>query len=139
MDEIRIPASVNTNSGNGGKIGMARRTRLVDGMSVKPRTHPISRFGATESINCWADSNDVDAARQNVHRHYDLGNSFYQLWLDREMVYTCAYFPRPDASLEEAQDAKLDLVCRKLCLRPGETVVDLGSSGWRRLTWLISV
>jgi hypothetical protein len=46
MDEIRIPASVNANSGNGGKIGMARRTRLVDGMSVKPRTHPISRYAA---------------------------------------------------------------------------------------------
>jgi len=45
-------------------------------------------------------ANDERAARENVHRHYDLGNEFYRLWLDREMVYTCAYFPSPDATLE---------------------------------------
>ena len=50
----------------------------------------------------WQQSNDVHAARENVHHHYDLGNEFYRLWLDREMVYTCAYFPTPDATLEEA-------------------------------------
>ena len=59
-------------------------------------------------------SNDERAARENVHRHYDLGNDFYRLWLDREMLYTCAYFPTPDATLEEAQIAKMDRVCRKL-------------------------
>ena len=80
----------------------------------------------------WQRSNDVEAARENVHRHYDLGNTFYRLWLDREMVYTCAYFPTPAASLEEAQIAKMDLVCRKLGLRPGERVVEAGS-GWGSL------
>ena len=80
----------------------------------------------------WQRSNDVRAARENVHRHYDLGNDFYRLWLDREMVYTCAYFPTPDASLEEAQIAKMDLVCRKLRLRPGERVVEAGC-GWGAL------
>lgn len=74
-------------------------------------------------------SNPIDAARANVHRHYDLGNSFYRLWLDREMVYTCAYFPAADASLEEAQIAKMDLVCRKLRLEPGHRVVEAGC-GW---------
>jgi cyclopropane-fatty-acyl-phospholipid synthase len=72
------------------------------------------------------------AARQNVHVHYDLGNDFYRLWLDRAMVYTCAYFDRPDASLDEAQQAKLDYVCRKLQLRPGEHVVEAGC-GWGAL------
>jgi cyclopropane-fatty-acyl-phospholipid synthase len=72
------------------------------------------------------------AARHNVHRHYDLGNDFYRLWLDERMVYTCAYFPRPDASLEDAQLAKLDHVCRKLQLRPGDTVVEAGC-GWGAL------
>jgi cyclopropane-fatty-acyl-phospholipid synthase len=67
-----------------------------------------------------------------VHRHYDLGNDFYRLWLDERMVYTCAYFPTPDAGLEEAQVAKMDLVCRKLALRPGETVVEAGC-GWGAL------
>jgi len=71
-------------------------------------------------------------ARASVRRHYDLGNDFYARWLDRDMVYTCAYFPRADATLEEAQVAKLDLVCRKLHLKPGETVFEAGC-GWGAL------
>jgi cyclopropane-fatty-acyl-phospholipid synthase len=76
--------------------------------------------------------NDTNKARHNVHHHYDLGNSFYRLWLDREMVYTCAYFPTCDATLEDAQVAKMDLVCRKLRLAPGERVVEAGC-GWGSL------
>jgi cyclopropane-fatty-acyl-phospholipid synthase len=79
-----------------------------------------------------ARSNSLRHARHNVHHHYDLGNPFYQLWLDRELVYTCAYFEDPEMSLEDAQLAKLDLVCRKLRLRPGETVVEAGC-GWGAL------
>jgi cyclopropane-fatty-acyl-phospholipid synthase len=77
-------------------------------------------------------ANDVHAARENVHHHYDLGNEFYQLWLDRELVYTCAYFPTDAATLEDAQIAKMDLVCRKLQLKPGEKVVEAGC-GWGTL------
>jgi cyclopropane-fatty-acyl-phospholipid synthase len=80
----------------------------------------------------WQESNDVHAAKENVHHHYDLGNNFYRLWLDRDMVYTCAYFTTPDASLEAAQIAKMDLVCRKLRLQPGERVVEAGC-GWGSL------
>ena len=80
----------------------------------------------------WRRSNDVQAARENVHRHYDLGNDFYRLWLDREMVYTCAYYPTPDCTLEDAQVAKMDLVCRKLHLKPGERVIEAGC-GWGSL------
>jgi cyclopropane-fatty-acyl-phospholipid synthase len=76
--------------------------------------------------------NTLTDARQNVHHHYDLGNSFYERWLDRDMVYTCAYFADPDMSLEEAQRAKLDIVCRKLRLRPGDRVVEAGC-GWGAL------
>jgi cyclopropane-fatty-acyl-phospholipid synthase len=76
--------------------------------------------------------NTLRGARDNVHHHYDLGNAFYQEWLDKDMVYTCAYFAVPDMSLEEAQRAKLDHVCRKLRLRPGETVVEAGC-GWGSL------
>jgi cyclopropane-fatty-acyl-phospholipid synthase len=79
-----------------------------------------------------APGNSVLHARHNVHHHYDLGNPFYQLWLDRELVYTCAYFEDPAMSLEDAQRAKLDLVCRKLRLQPGETVVEAGC-GWGAL------
>jgi cyclopropane-fatty-acyl-phospholipid synthase len=64
-----------------------------------------------------------------VHSHYDLGNAFYERWLDREMAYTCAYFPAPDVSLEQAQIAKMDRVCRKLALQPGERVLETGC-GW---------
>jgi cyclopropane-fatty-acyl-phospholipid synthase len=74
----------------------------------------------------------VRAARRNIHSHYDIGNAFYQLWLDRELVYTCAYYPSPDATLEEAQTAKLDLVCRKVNLQPTDTVIDAGC-GWGAL------
>lgn len=72
------------------------------------------------------------AARRNIRRHYDLGNDFYRLWLDDAMIYTCAYFEDPAATLEAAQQAKLDYVCRKLRLQPGERVVEAGS-GWGAL------
>ena len=72
------------------------------------------------------------AARANVHAHYDLGNDFYRRWLDERMVYTCAYFERPDATLEDAQEAKLDYVCRKLRLQPGDRVIEAGC-GWGAL------
>ena len=80
----------------------------------------------------WQRSNGVEAARENVHRHYDLGNEFYRLWLDREMVYTCAYYPTRECTLEEAQIAKMDRVCRKLRLKPGERVIEAGC-GWGSL------
>jgi cyclopropane-fatty-acyl-phospholipid synthase len=70
-------------------------------------------------------SRDAEAVRH----HYDLGNDFYALWLDRRMVYSCAFFPEPETSLDDAQEAKLDLVCRKLRLREGERLLDVGC-GW---------
>ncbi len=78
-----------------------------------------------------APPNSLRDARRNVY-HYDLGNDFYQLWLDPDLVYTCAYFADPAMSLAQAQHAKLDLVCRKLRLRPGDTVVEAGC-GWGAL------
>lgn len=75
-------------------------------------------------------ANSLSKARDNIYHHYDLGNAFYKLWLDREaMQYTCAYFPDPSISLEEAQIAKLHHVCRKLQLKPGDSVVEAGC-GW---------
>lgn len=72
----------------------------------------------------------ISEARENIHHHYDLGNEFYRLWLDTaEIQYTCAYYERPDLTLEHAQLAKLEHVCRKLRLKPGMTVVEAGC-GW---------
>ena len=77
-------------------------------------------------------SRSLHRARSNIHSHYDLGNDFYSLWLDERMAYTCAYFPTPGASLEEAQLAKMEHVSRKVWLRPGDRVVEAGC-GWGSL------
>lgn len=70
--------------------------------------------------------------RRAIEHHYDLSNDFYALFLDPLMVYTCGYFRTPDTDLEAAQADKLDLVCRKLRLAPGERMLDIGC-GWGSL------
>ena len=70
--------------------------------------------------------------REAVAFHYDISNEFYALWLDKAMVYSCAYFTRPDDDLDSAQYAKLDHICRKLLLQPGERLLDIGC-GWGAL------
>jgi cyclopropane-fatty-acyl-phospholipid synthase len=70
--------------------------------------------------------------REAVQFHYDVSNEFYALWLDRAMVYSCAYFETPDTDLDCAQLAKLDHICRKLTLQPGESLLDIGC-GWGAL------
>jgi len=67
--------------------------------------------------------------RDAVTYHYDRSNEFFALWLDQRMTYSCAYWERPDETLERAQERKLDLICCKLRLRPGERVLDIGC-GW---------
>ena len=67
-----------------------------------------------------------------IHFHYDVSNAFYALWLDPSMVYSCAYFERPETDLETAQHDKLDHICRKLMLQPGERFLDIGC-GWGAL------
>jgi cyclopropane-fatty-acyl-phospholipid synthase len=76
--------------------------------------------------------NTLRGSRDNIHRHYDIGNEFYRLWLDEQMLYTCAYFSTPTDTLEQAQIAKMDHVCRKLQLKPGEQVAEAGC-GWGAL------
>jgi len=67
--------------------------------------------------------------RKAVAYHYDVSNEFYSLWLDRQMVYSCAYFKSSEDDIDAAQTQKLDYICRKLRLRPGERLLDLGC-GW---------
>jgi len=94
-------------------------------------------FGSGSADMSHAFSGRADAAEYGKGRddsalmqfHYDLSNAFYALFLDPEMVYTCAYWPTPETTLEQAQFAKLDLVCRKLRLQPGERLLDIGC-GW---------
>ncbi|MEZ0605233.1 class I SAM-dependent methyltransferase [Paraburkholderia sp. IW21] len=75
-------------------------------------------------------SRAMDAAQ--IQHHYDVSDDFYALWLDPLRVYSCAYFSAPNMSLADAQQAKLDHICRKLMLRPGERFLDVGA-GWGAL------
>ncbi|MCU0244996.1 MAG: cyclopropane-fatty-acyl-phospholipid synthase family protein [Bryobacter sp.] len=72
------------------------------------------------------------AVAERLRRHYDVSNDFYKLFLDQDLVYSCAYFEDPAATLDTAQQAKLRLICRKLDLRPGERFLDIGC-GWGSL------
>jgi cyclopropane-fatty-acyl-phospholipid synthase len=76
--------------------------------------------------------NTLMGSRDNIHRHYDLGNDFYSLWLGKTMAYTCAYYPSAQATLDQAQVAKMDHVCRKLQITSADTVVEAGC-GWGSL------
>ncbi len=71
-------------------------------------------------------------SRKTIAHHYDIGNDFYQLWLDKNMLYSCAYFRDAEQSLDQAQQDKLDYLCRKLRLQPGQTLLDIGC-GWGAL------
>jgi cyclopropane-fatty-acyl-phospholipid synthase len=73
--------------------------------------------------------NTLSGSRRNIREHYDLGNGFYQLFLDPQMAYSCAYFLREDDTLETAQTQKFDLICRKLRIEPGDRVLEIGC-GW---------
>ena len=96
------------------RVGAAAGKRSALGRLPRPR--PNTRTGS----------------RRHIQHHYDLGNDFYRLWLDDEMVYTCAYYDTSDATLEQAQRAKMDHVCRKLRLQPGQQVIEAGC-GWGSL------
>ena len=91
-------------------------------------------------VNAWLrrvlfPPNALDRSRHNIHHHYDIGNEFYSLWLGDTMAYTCAYYPTPDATLDVAQRAKFDHVCRKMQLRAGETVAEAGFGWGGRRGW----
>lgn len=73
--------------------------------------------------------NNRNNALKNVAYHYDLGNEFYEKWLDKRMMYSCAYFKSMNDSIDTAQEQKLEHICRKLMLKKGETLIDIGC-GW---------
>ena len=78
-------------------------------------------------------STSLTKQQKDIKHHYDLGNDFYELWLDETMSYSCAYFCSPEDSLSQAQVQKIDYILKKLQLHPGESLLDIGS-GWG---WLI--
>jgi len=90
--------------------------------------HGLQKFFASENK-----STSLIKQRKDIERHYDLGNDFYELWLDETMSYSCAYFCSPEDSLYQAQLQKIDYILKKLQLKSGETLLDIGC-GWG---WLI--
>lgn len=102
-----------------------RNLRLLDS------SHPVlsSLSNIAWRIRHKLHSNSERGSRRNIKQHYDLGNDFYQLFLDERMNYSSAIWARPGDSLETAQLQKLDLICRKLNLQPGDQVLEIGC-GW---------
>jgi len=114
-----------------GDIGemIALATALVHRYESEPEDSLIKRFGR---ISAALTPRSLKKQTDDVRRHYDLGNDFYRLWLDESMTYSCAYFKNPDDTIERAQIQKIDHTLRKVRLKPGETLLDIGS-GWGAL------
>src|SRR3990170_73636 len=104
--------------------------RLAVQALLLPRT--LRSVSAPPRARLSGPLHSLDRDRAAVRHHYDVGNDFYALWLDRRMVYSCAYFPAGTEELDAAQEAKLEHLCRKLRLQPGERLLDIGC-GWASL------
>ena len=108
--------------------GDVRETIAIGEQLVSDNSNTYQRRSAL--FNWWRHTRPAD--RRAIQHHYDVGNEFYGLWLDRNRVYSCGYFKTADDSLDAAQEQKLDHICRKLCLKPGERFLDIGC-GWGAL------
>ena len=94
---------------------------LINGLRSRPSDRTAARRAREEGK-----AHTRGREQQMIRYHYDVSNDFYRLWLDERMVYSCAYFAESEYSLDQAQEAKLDLICRKLRLQPGERFLDVG-------------
>ena len=108
------------------KLPKWRALRAASAFLFVPRGDdwPLEKIGKDKESNGTSGEN-----KKNIAYHYDVSNAFYELWLDTEMVYTCAYFHDWKDDLDTVQRQKLDMVCRKLRLKPGDYVLDMGC-GW---------
>ncbi len=108
--------------------GRRKKLRVAkDLLRLPARENPqTTRHGP---VRLTGKPHSVERDRQAVTSHYDVSNDFYALWLDQRMVYSCAYFRTIENDLDTAQEQKLDLICRKLRLKPGQRLLDLGC-GW---------
>jgi cyclopropane-fatty-acyl-phospholipid synthase len=107
---------------------MVRNRDLLDGMErgLARLSRPLQK------VFHWANRNTRQGAERNIAAHYDLGNDFFKLWLDESMMYSCAIFDPEEATLAEAQTARLNHVCESLELKPGDHLVEIGT-GWGSL------
>jgi len=109
------------------KWGLKQKLRLGALLSELPNGAELHLVRRGAQLNGRLHSKDRD--RQAISYHYDVSNDFYLLWLGKEMLYSCAYFQKPDDDLDTAQRQKLDYICRKLRLKAGERLLDIGC-GW---------
>ncbi len=105
---------------------------LIGGSRAKQYPPLAEQQAAAHRAQAAGDTHTRGRDQQMIRYHYDVGNDFYSLWLDQQLVYSCAYFAHPDDTLDAAQEAKLDLICRKLRLQPGDRFLDIGC-GWGAL------
>src|SRR3569832_1720742 len=113
---------------------MQGAAQLLPGSPVSTDTGWLTQmFRRAKSLALHTPQKDA----QQIQFHYDVSDEFYKLWLDPLRVYSCAYFRDTAMSLAEAQQAKLDHICRKLMLKPGEKFLDIGA-GWGGLMMWVS-
>ncbi|MEP7299442.1 MAG: cyclopropane-fatty-acyl-phospholipid synthase family protein, partial [Burkholderiales bacterium] len=105
---------------------------------------PTQDMGGGATLGWWREirlnarsraKHHAQADAEQVQFHYDVSDAFYELWLDPLRLYSCAYFREPGMTLAQAQEAKLDHICRKLLLRPGEHFLDIGAGWGGLLMW----
>jgi len=111
-----------------GKIEEALKLAFYNQEHLVPSNQAVKK-----AMSLLQRKSSLDKQKKDVQHHYDLGNDFFSLWLDETMSYSCAYFHSPEDTLYQAQLQKIDYVLKKLQLKPGETLLDIGS-GWG---WLI--
>lgn len=109
------------------RLGLSNRLHLLFSALQLPSLNKINHDKRIK-----AGKKQQNNSRQAISHHYDVGNDFYRLWLDRNMVYSCAYFNDAKQGLDQAQQDKLDYICRKLRLENGQTLLDIGC-GWGAL------
>ena len=105
--------------------GGARRVLAIAEALVGSVTH--GRDAVRARVRSWMHQHRSN--KTNIQHHYDVSNSFYRLWLDQRMVYSCAYFRTDTDTLDQAQAQKLDHICRKLRIKEGDRLLDIGC-GW---------
>ncbi|MBT3344390.1 MAG: methyltransferase domain-containing protein [Gemmatimonadetes bacterium] len=109
------------------ELSMATKLRFMTRLLALPAPRKAATTLPAEQLA--GDAHSASRDRQAVTHHYDVSNDFYRLWLDERMIYSCACFTEEDDDLDRAQVRKLDMICRKLRLQPGERLLDVGC-GW---------
>jgi len=109
--------------------GWTRKLEVAAALARLPKDDRRPRAGGRGPARLKGRRHSVERDRAAIRYHYDVSNEFYRLFLDSRMVYSCGYFIDPETDLESAQLGKLDLICRKLRLKPGQRLLDIGC-GW---------